>query len=542
MENKIHKPIVLAILDGWGISPSWGGNAISMNSPKTMNFFWKNYPHIILHAFRQVAGNYKMVGNSEIGHSSIGAGKIVFQDLERISKSIENKSFFQNEVLIEAMKNSQSYNSSLHLIGLVSNGGIHSHIDHLYALLKMAKLQHLPKVYIHLITDGLDTELTSAMQFVAELEKKIMEIGVGEIATISGRMYAMDRDNRWDNIAKVVDALVNGNGNFASSASKAISAAYRSGLCDQNISPTVIKKNNRSITKISYNDSVIFYNFRPDRSRELTLALLGLHDFGAKIKAPQNLKLVTFTSYYLPAGSEKRVSVAFPSEKIDQTLGKIISDNGLKQFRIAESEKSSHISYFFNCGFEQLLPGEERVIVESPRVASYAEKPEMSAIEVAKKLVEAIAGKKFDFILVNFANVDSVGHSGDLLAATQAVAVVDECMENVWNAVSKVDGTLIITADHGNAEQMIGVTGSHDRETFHTLSPVPFILLRNDLKTAAISTDTNSDILADMVSSKNSLADIAPTILELFGIEIPLTMNGKSLLAKIIRRSGGDQG
>lgn len=542
MKNYNHKPVILAILDGWGISPSWGGNAISMNSPKTVNSLWRTYPHIILQAFRQAAGNYKMVGNSEIGHSSIGAGKIVYQDLERISKSIENKSFFQNEALLEAMRNALSYNSSLHLIGIVSDGGIHGHIDHLYGLLKLAKLQRLAKVYIHVITDGLDTEPTSAMQFTADLEKNIAEIGIGEIATVSGRAYAMDRDNRWENIAKVLNAVVNGSGNFASSVQEAISASYRSGLTDQNILPTVIKKNNQPVTKVSYNDSVIFYNYRPDRSKELTLALLGLHNFGAKIKVPQNLKFITFTSYYLPAGQEKRVAVAFPAEKIEQTLGKLISANGLKQFRIAESEKYPHISYFFNCGFEQLLPGEERVIIESPSVSSYAEKPEMSAIEVAKRLIKAIASKKFDFILVNFANVDSVGHSGDFLATTEAVSIVDQCLENIWRMVSKVDGTLIVTADHGNAEQMVGVSGSRDRETFHTLSPVPFILIRNDLKTIKSSIDTSRDILAGMVSAKNSLADIAPTILELFGIEKPLSMTGNSLLPKIIKPSGGISG
>lgn len=539
MADYNHKPIVLCILDGWGISPSWGGNAISMSSPKTVNFLWKNFPHIILQAFRQAAGNYKVVGNSEIGHSSIGAGKIVFQDLERISQSIENKSFFQNQALSAAMKNSSDYNSSLHIIGLLSDGGIHSHIDHLLALLKMAKLQNLEKVFVHVIADGLDTEATSAIKYINDLEKVMAEIGIGEIATISGRAYAMDRNNNWEVISKVMNALVNSNGNFAGSAKEVITGAYRLGLSDQNIVPTIIKKNNRPIAKISDNDSLIFYNFRPDRSKELTLALLGLHGFGRKIRVPQNLKFITFTSYYLPPGIEKKVLVAFPSEKIEQTLGKIISNNGLSQFRIAESEKYPHISYFFNCGREELLPGEERVIIDSPAVASFALKPEMSAIEIAKKLVDAIGKKKADFILVNFANVDSVGHSGDLLATSQAVSVVDECLENVWQAISRVDGTLIVTADHGNAEQMVSVSGGRDRETFHTLSPVPFILVRNDLKARVANSDSGQDILVGMINSKNTLADIAPTVLELFGIEKPTTMTGSSLLSTIIKSAGG---
>ncbi|MCX6810901.1 MAG: 2,3-bisphosphoglycerate-independent phosphoglycerate mutase [Candidatus Berkelbacteria bacterium] len=533
-QNNQNLPIVLAILDGWGMSASWGGNAISMSSPKTMNSLWRNYPHAILQAFRQVAGNYKMVGNSEIGHSSIGAGKIVFQDLERISNSIIDKTFFQNQALVDACRNAASYNSSLHLIGLVSDGGIHSHIDHLYALLKLAKFYNLQKVYIHVITDGLDTDDTGALDFIVHLQKKIAEIGVGEVASITGRHFAMNRDNHWENISKSLQAMIHGVGNYAASAPAAISDAYKSGYTDQFIPPTVIRNERGPITKILDNDSIIFFNYRPDRARQLTLALLGMHNLGSKFPAPNNIFFVSFTSYYLPAVIESKIHIAFPPERIDTTLGSIISQSGLTQFRIAESEKYPHISYFFNCGQEEPMLGEERVIIESVDVKSYDLKPQMEAAEITSKLVQAIKSKKFQFALVNYANVDSVGHSGDLIAATQAVDVVDDCLKELTETVLAVDGTLIITADHGNAEQMIQVTGGHDRETFHSLSPVPFIMVRSDLRGKNKAMVSSGDILSSMISSKRSLADIAPTILELLNIAKPQSMTGSSLLSEII--------
>jgi len=533
-QNNQHLPIVLAILDGWGMSAAWGGNAISMSSPKTMNSLWRDYPHAILQAFRQVAGNYKMVGNSEIGHSSIGAGKIVFQDLERITDTITNKTFFQNQALVNACRNAVSYNSSLHLVGLVSDGGIHSHIDHLYALLKLAKFYNLPKVYIHVITDGLDTSSTSSIDFIVNLEKQIAEIGIGEIATVTGRHWAMNRDNHWENISKSLQAMIYGVGNYSTSATEAVSNAYKSGYTDQFIPPTVIKTDRGPLTKIVDNDSVIFFNYRPDRARQLTLALLGMHDMGLKYPAPHSIFFVSFTTYYLPPSIEAKIHIAFPSEKIENTLGGIISRSGLNQFRIAESEKYPHISYFFNCGQEELMPGEERVVVESADVKSFDLKPEMEAAEVAKKLIEAVKSKKYHFILVNFANVDSVGHSGDLIATTKAVEVVDNAIKELSDAVLAIDATLIVTADHGNAEQMIQVTGGHDRETFHSLSPVPFILVRGDLHGKNKALSSSGDILSSMISSKRSLADIAPTILELLNISKPNSMTGQSLLEEII--------
>ena len=534
MEQSSQTPIVLAILDGWGMSPAWGGNAISMADPKTMNTLWRDYPHAILQAFRQVAGNYKMVGNSEIGHSSIGAGKIVFQDLERISDCVADKSFFQNDALVGACRNALSYNSSLHLIGLVSDGGIHSHIDHLYALLKLAKLYQLPKVYIHVITDGMDTDSTSGLNFIIQLQKKIAEIGIGEIATITGRHYAMNRDNHWENISKSLQAMVHGTGNFATSAVELISNSYKLGFNDQYIPPTVIRNDRGPICKILDNDSVIFFNYRPDRARQLTLARLGMHTTGPKYPAPNSIYFVAFTPYYLPVVIESKIHIAFPSEKVEQTLGKIIANAGLKQYRIAESEKYPHISYFFNCGQEEPFPGEERVVVQSAEVTSFDQKPEMEAAKITAKLTAAVKSKKYQFMLVNYANVDSVGHSGDLPATTAAVSIVDAVLKELSDAVLSVDGTLIVTADHGNAEQMIEVKTGHDRETFHSLSPVPFILVRSDLRGKNKNTLSGGDMLSGLISSKNSLADIAPTILDLFGIPKPDSMTGHSLLSEII--------
>ena len=534
MEQNTHKPIVLAILDGWGMSPAWGGNAISMSNPQTMNSLWRDYPHAILQAFRQVAGNFKMVGNSEIGHSSIAAGKIVFQNLERISESINNKSFFQNPALVGACRNALSYNSSLHLIGMVSDGGIHSHNSHLYALLRLAKYYNLPKVYIHVITDGLDTDANGGLNFIIELEKKIAEIGIGEIASISGRHYAMDRDGNWDIINKTVLAMVFGIGNTAVSATQLISRNYKLDISDQFTIPTVMTNDRGPIGKILDNDSLIFYNYRPDRARELTLALLGMHQINSKFISPHNLFFSAFTSYFLPAAIESKIKIAFPDDKIENTLGKIVSDAGMRQFRIAESEKYPHITYFFNCGFEDPLPGEERAIVKSADVKSFDLKPQMEATEITKRLTVAIKSKKYDFILVNYANVDAVGHSGDLAATTEAIGVVDNEMKKLSDVVLSVDGTLIITADHGNAEQMIQTSGGSDRETFHSQSPVPFILVRSDLKGKNKHMIASSDILSSMISSKRSLADIAPTILQLFGIEKPISMEGQSLLPEII--------
>jgi len=344
----------------------------------------------------------------------------------------------------------------------------------------------------------------------------------------------MDRDGNWDIINKTVLAMVFGIGNTAVSATQLISRNYKLDISDQFTIPTVMTNDRGPIGKILDNDSLIFYNYRPDRARELTLALLGMHQISSKFISPHNLFFSAFTSYFLPAAIESKIKIAFPDDKIENTLGKIVSDAGMRQFRIAESEKYPHITYFFNCGFEDPLPGEERAIVKSADVKSFDLKPQMEATEITKRLMVAIKSKKYDLILVNYANVDAVGHSGDLAATTEAIGVVDNEMKKLSDVVLSVDGTLIITADHGNAEQMIQTSGGSDRETFHSLSPVPFILVRSDLKGKNKHMIASSDILSSMISSKRSLADIAPTILQLFGIEKPISMEGQSLLPEII--------
>lgn len=532
-----HQPIILAILDGWGLTPSWGGNAVTMGDPKTLNLMWRKYPHLVLNSFKKIAGSYRMVGNSVIGHSSIGAGKIVFQDLERISRQIQDKSFYQNPALLQAVKYANDYNSSLHIIGLVSDGGIHGHIDHLKALLLMAKNHRLEKVYVHAIMDGIDTDSYSGINFVNSLEKFIKENNLGQIATIVGRNYIMDRSENWDNIQVTIQALVARQGKAASSAVSAITSYYRSGIPDHSIPPTVISSEESMGGQIKENDAIVLTNYRSDRAKEITIGLLGYHNF-RKLRLPRQLLFVAFSSYYLPPAIEKNIPIAFQQEFIENTLGKIISDNNLKQFRIAESEKQPHITNFFDCGTGEILPEEERVIIDSYPSADFINHPEMKAGQITNRLIKAIKSQEFNFILVNYANVDSLAHTGDINATSKAVEYVDAEINRLWEEVSKVDGTLIITADHGNAEQMVQLKEIGDRETFHTLNPVPLILVRNDLAQSG-QTVAGQELLSKMIFSSHSLADIAPTILDLIGLDTPPTMEGKSLLKYLIRNENG---
>jgi len=532
-----HQPIILAILDGWGLTPSWGGNAVTMGNPQTLKLIWKKYPHLVLNSFKKIAGSYRMVGNSVIGHSSIGAGKIVFQDLERISKQIQDKSFFQNKTLLQAVEYVNGYNSSLHIIGLLSDGGVHGHIDHLKALLLMAKNHRLPKVYIHAILDGIDTDNYSGINFVSALEKFIKENNLGQISTIVGRDYIMDRSENWDSIQTSIQAMVSGQGKIAVSAVSAITNYYQSGITDHSIPPTVIKSEDNMGGQIKENDAVIFTNYRSDRARELTIGLLGYHNF-RKLRLPKQLLFVAFSSYYLPPAIEKNIQIAFPQEFIENTLGKIISDNNLKQFRIAESEKQPHISNFFDCGTGEILQGEERVVIDSYPSKDFINHPEMRAKEITDKLINAIKSREFNFILANYANIDSLAHTGDISATAKAVEYVDAEIKRLWEEVVKVNGTLILTADHGNAEQMVQFEAVGDRETFHTLNPVPFILVRNDLVHSEPTT-AGQELLSKMLFSSHSLADIAPTILDLIGLESPPSMEGKSLLKYLLGSNNG---
>ena len=507
------KPVMLMILDGFGINENTDGNAVKLAKTPNIDKLMKKYPNTIMYTSGlQVGLPEGQMGNSEVGHTNIGAGRIVYQELTKITKSIEDGDFFAIPEFIEAIENCKKHNSKLHILGLLSDGGVHSHIRHLYGLLEMAKRRDFENVYVHCFLDGRDTPPASAEGYIAQLEDKMKEKNVGKIASISGRYYAMDRDKRWDRIKKCYDALVKGEGNKATSATIAIENSYQKEVFDEFVEPTVIVNNDTPIAKIEDNDSVIFFNFRPDRAREITRAIVdsNFSEFETeKIKT----YFVCFTSY---DETMPNVQIAFKKEPLVNTFGEVISKHNLTQLRIAETEKYAHVTFFFNGGEEKQYPGEDRILVPSPKVATYDLQPEMSAYIVTEKVVEAINADKYDAIILNYANPDMVGHTGSLPAAIKAVETIDECVQKVVDAILEHDGTLIITADHGNCEQMIDYkTG--EPHTAHTTNPVPLILVTKD---------------ESLKVKSGKLADLAPTMLEMLGIEKPKEMTGESILEK----------
>ena len=439
-------------------------------------------------------------------------GRVVYQELTRITKSIQDGDFFEVKEFLDAIKYCKKMNSDLHLYGLLSNGGVHSHNTHLYALLELCKKEEFENVYVHCFLDGRDTPPTSGEGFISELEEKIKEIGVGKIATIMGRYYAMDRDKRWDRVELAYNAMAKGEGLTAKSAIDAIESAYQREEFDEFVKPTVIVENDKPLTTIKQNDSIIFFNFRPDRAREITRVFVD-KAFDGFEKKYLYTNYVCFTQY---DETMPNVEVAFKPQKIENTFGEYISKNGYKQLRIAETEKYAHVTFFFNGGNEVKYEGEERILVESPKVATYDLKPEMSAYEVTDKVVDVIRKQSSDVIILNFANCDMVGHTGVLDAAVKAVETVDECMGRIIEEVRRVNGTLLITADHGNAEQMIDYT-TGDPHTAHTTTPVPLIVMGLD---------------NDVKLKEGRLADLAPTMLDIMGLEVPEEMTGESLLIK----------
>lgn len=507
------KPIMLMILDGFGTNENKDGNAVELANTPNIDKLMKKYPTATGYTSGLSVGLPEgQMGNSEVGHTNIGAGRIVYQELTRITKSIEDGNFFSIPEFIEAIENCKKNNSKLHIMGLVSDGGVHSHIRHLYGLLEMAKRRDFENVYVHCFLDGRDTPPSSADGYIADLEEKMREKGVGKIASLSGRFYSMDRDKRWERVQKCYDALVNGKGNKAGSAIKAIESSYQKEVFDEFVEPTIICNGETPIAQIEDNDSVIFFNFRPDRAREITRALVDKEFDGFETK-PLNLYFVCFTNY---DETISNVNIAFKKEPLVNTFGEVISKEGLTQLRIAETEKYAHVTFFFNGGEEKQYLGEERILVPSPKVETYDRKPEMSAYEVTDKVIEAIKEEKYNCIILNFANPDMVGHTGNLEAAIKAVEAVDECVGKVVETMLEKDGTILITADHGNAEQMIDYkTG--DPHTAHTTNPVPLILVSNNEKYKIES---------------GKLADLAPTLLELLGIKQPEEMTGESLLIK----------
>ena len=506
------KPVVLMVLDGYGLNDRTEGNAIAMANTPVMDKLMKECPFQKGYASGLAVGLPDgQMGNSEVGHMNIGAGRIIYQDLTRITKDIEDGTFFKNEELLEAMENCKKNDSDLHLFGLLSDGGVHSHLSHVYGLLEMAKKNGVSNVYVHAFLDGRDTPPASGKDFVAQLEEKMAEIGVGKVASLAGRYYAMDRDNNWDRVEQAYRSLTTGEGKQAESAVAAMEASYAENVTDEFVVPTVITENGKPLSVVKENDSVIFFNFRPDRAREMTRAFCD-DKFTGFERTYIPTTFVCFKDYDETIPNKL---IAFKKEEIKNTFGEFLAANGKKQLRLAETEKYAHVTFFFNGGVEDPNVDEFRLLVNSPKdVPTYDLKPEMSAPEVGMDLVEAIKSDKYDVIVINFANPDMVGHTGVIPAAVKAVEKVDEL---VGKAVQAVDGVLFICADHGNAEKMIDYeTGAP--HTAHTTNPVPFILVNYD----------DSYTLRD----GGSLCDIAPTLIQIMGLNQPAEMTGKSLLIK----------
>ena len=507
MAKLKNAPVALIIMDGYGNGKTCDpNNAIQIAKTPVIDSLRQNFPSTHIQASGEFVGlpNGQM-GNSEVGHTNIGAGRIIYQALTRITKAIKDGDFFKNEALVSVADQAKANGGALHLMGLVSPGGVHSHSEHLYGLLQFAKNQGFKDVYVHAFLDGRDVDPSSAAEYVAELESKIAEIGCGKIASLSGRYYAMDRDNRWDRVQKAYEAIALGKGVAADDAVAGVKASYANEVTDEFVVPAVVG----DYKGMKDGDGVVFFNFRPDRARELTHAFTDIEFSGFERKALK-LSFATMTQYE----EGLNVKVAYPPESITNTLGEVISKNGMTQLRIAETEKYAHVTFFFNGGVEEPYKGEDRILVPSPKVATYDLQPEMSAIEVTDKVVEAIKSGKYDFIILNYANGDMVGHTGVIEAAVKAVETVDTCVGRFVEAIREVGGEVCITADHGNADQMVDPeTGAP--LTAHTTNPVPFIVVSDRV---------------GWIASDGALCDIAPTLLTLAGMEIPAEMTGTPMV------------
>ena len=506
------KPLALIIADGLGINENAEGNAVYQADTPFFDKLNKEYPHSILKPSGEAVGLPEgQMGNSEVGHLNIGAGRIVYQDFTRINKAVEEKHLLDNEALKKAVDHAKENDGALHLIGLLSDGGVHSHIKHLFGLIEMADRAGLEKVYIHPILDGRDTPPSSGTGYLKELQEELDRVGTGKIATVSGRYYTMDRDNRWERTKKSYDMLVLGEGNKAEDAIKAVEASYAEDVEDEFVVPTVITENGKPVGPMNDHDSVIFFNFRADRARQITEALTidGFEGFEREPEHPEDLYYVTMTEY----DEDFDLPVAFEPVEIEDGLGDVLSREGLKQLRIAETEKYAHVTFFFNGGVEEPNQGEDRILIPSPQVATYEMQPEMSAYKVTDKLLEKIEAEEYDVIILNYANIDMVGHTGFMDAAIEAVETVDECLSKIVPAILEKGGQALITADHGNGEKMKEEDGSPF--TAHTSNIVPLYY---------VGGPKNKGI------ASGKLADLAPTMLEILGIEQPEKMTGKSLI------------
>ena len=493
-------------MDGFGLGPKYPGNAVE-NTPKPhLENIFKECPGCRLSASGLDVGLPEgQMGNSEVGHTNIGAGRVVFQDLPHISRDIDSGEFFKNPAYLEAMEHCREWGTALHLMGLLSDGGVHSHITHLFALVKMAKEQGLEKVYVHCFLDGRDVPPSSGKSYVEQLQAKLDELGTGRIATVMGRYYAMDRDKRWDRVQRAYDAIALGEGIFEEDPAAAVQKSYDSGVTDEFMEPVVCAKG----AQVRDNDSIIFYNFRPDRAREITRCFVD-EDF-QDVERKKGFVPVDFVCTTEYDATMPNVTVAYPRQKLENIFGEYISKLGLTQLRIAETEKYAHVTFFFNGGVETVFPGEDRVLIASPKVATYDLQPEMSAYQVTEEAVKRIESGAYDVIILNFANCDMVGHTGVYEAACRAVTAVDECVGRVVEATSRMGGVSLITADHGNAERMADEDG--EPFTAHTTNLVPFYIVGANVK------------LRD-----GRLADIAPTMLDLMGLEKPKEMDGETLI------------
>ena len=503
----MKKPLVLMILDGFGINHSDYGNAIHKAAKPNLDRYFAQYPHTQLGASGLDVGLPDgQMGNSEVGHTNIGAGRIVYQELTRITKSIQDGDFDRNEAILNAIENCKKNSSALHIMGLLSAGGVHSHIEHLFGLLELAKKQGLTKVYVHCFMDGRDVPPTSGKEYVEQLQDKLNELGIGKIASVMGRYYAMDRDNRWERVVKAYDAMVKGEGVQCDDAVKAVEISYAQEVTDEFIVPCVI--GDPSEGRISADDSVVFFNFRPDRAREITRTLVD-PDFTGFERQFFPLTYVCMTQY---DATMPNVQVAFKPQSLTNTFGEYISQHGLKQLRIAETEKYAHVTFFFNGGVETVSEGEDRALINSPKVATYDLQPEMSAYLVTDELLARLDSEKYDVVILNFANCDMVGHTGVFDAAVKAVEAVDTCVGKVVEKVLSMEGTVLLTADHGNADKMYEEDGSPF--TAHTTNPVPFLVMGQ----------------GDCKLREGRLADIAPTMLKILGLPQPEEMTGTSII------------
>ncbi|MFO7819735.1 MAG: 2,3-bisphosphoglycerate-independent phosphoglycerate mutase [Halanaerobacter sp.] len=510
---NVPKPLALIVLDGFGCNPREEMNGVKAADLPNFDKLWAEYPHTKVRASGEAVGLPEgQMGNSEVGHMNLGSGRIVYQDFTKINLAVENNELDERDAIAEAVENVKENDSALHLLGLVSDGGVHSHIKHLFGFLEMAERKGVDDVYVHAILDGRDTPPQSADKYIAQLEEKMDELGVGEIATIGGRYYYMDRDNNWERTERAYNAMALGEGNRSESALKAVKNSYDEDVTDEFVEPTVVTEDGSPVANVADDDAVIFFNFRADRARQLTRALNDIDFNGFDREVDPKLEVVCMTEY----DETIDAPVAFPPVELDNILSKVLSDNDKKQLRIAETEKYAHVTFFFNGGKEKAYEGEDRKIIPSPDVATYDLKPEMSAYEVKDEVVDRVNNNDYDLVVLNYANPDMVGHTGDMDAVVEALEAVDECLGETIEAIQAQGGAAFITADHGNSEQMKDYE-TDEPFTAHTSNLVPLIYVNDE--------DKDAELIED-----GKLADFAPTILDLLEIEVPEEMTGSNLI------------